>query len=288
MVFRRRRDTDDDELFLANAYRSLLGRPIDDVGRAGYLEQLRGGLSRMGLAESIGASDECMRRTPLEKSPRRRFPGRYRLALNYNSTNVLWVFDANQPSDFDWMEELILTEGYYESPGIWTLDIDDDKRVMADVVARFEPRRTLEFGCSSGAVLRALADLDVLADGLEISSMAYKEAPPEIQARVFLGDLLDLDVPCAYDFVFGLDIFEHLNPNRLARYLDALRATMVDGGTLFTVLPAFGNDAVFGEVFPMYLPEWNADEAAGRPFRALHCDDAGYPMNGHLIWAHTD
>jgi hypothetical protein len=88
--------------------------------------------------------------------------------------------------------------------------------------------------------------------------------------------------------VLGLDIFDHLNPNRLARYIEALRAVMVDGGTLFTVVPAFGDDTVFGEVFKMYLPEWDGDRAAGRPFRLLHCDDAGYPMNGHLIWAHTD
>jgi hypothetical protein len=287
MAFRRR-GPQGDEMFLANAYRSLLGRPIDDVGRAGYLRELRAGRSPMEIAHEIVASDECERRTPVEKSPRRRFPERYRLALDRNATDVCWVFDAEAPEDFDWMEERILTEGYYESPGIWALDIDADKRVMADIVASFTPKRALEFGCSSGAVLRALVDHGIVADGLEISMMAYKEAPPEIQTHIFLGDLLDLDLPRDYDTVFGLDIFEHLNPNRLARYLDALRAVMIDGGTLFTVVPAFGNDPVFGQVFEMYLPEWDADRAAARPFRALHCDDAGYPMNGHLVWAHTD
>ena len=113
----------------------------------------------------------------------------------------------------------------------------------------------------------ALADRGIAADGVEISSMAYKAAPPEIQARIFLGDLLDLDLPSDYDLVFGLDIFEHLNPNRLARYLDAVRAAFVDGGSLFTVVPAFGDDPVFGEVFPMYVADWDPTARRGRSAR---------------------
>ena len=59
------------------------------------------------------------------------------------------------------------------------------------------------------------------------------------------------------------------------------------GGWLFVNIPAFGHDDVFGEVFPVYVAQWEHDIAADRPFRVLHCDDDGYPVNGHLIWAHT-
>src|SRR6476659_10117244 len=218
MALRMRRGAKDDELFLANTYARLLGRPPADVGRESYLKQLRAGRTRMDIAQEIVASDECVRRHESEQSPRRRFPERYRLAFDTSGTTAHWLFDARTPDDFDWMEARILDDGYYESPGIWSLDIDADKRVMADLVARFAPARALEFGCSSGAVLRALADRGIDGDGVEISSMAYKAAAPEIQARIFLGDLLDLDLPPDYDMVFGLDIFEHLNPNRLARY----------------------------------------------------------------------
>jgi hypothetical protein len=97
-----------------------------------------------------------------------------------------------------------------------------------------------------------------------------------------------LDLPTDYDLVFGLDVFEHLNPNRLAEYCRVLRARVHPGGWLFANIPAFGHDAVFGEVFPVYVAQWEHDIAANRPFRVLHCDDDGYPINGHLIWAHTD
>ncbi|MGH8992407.1 MAG: hypothetical protein ACRDZ7_12930, partial [Acidimicrobiia bacterium] len=60
------------------------------------------------------------------------------------------------------------------------------------------------------------------------------------------------------------------------------------GGFVFGNIPAFGDDPVFGEVFPVYISEWWADHDAGRPFATLHTDELGYPMNGHLIWAHTD
>ena len=118
--------------------------------------------------------------------------------------------------------------------------------------------------------------------------MAYDRAAPEVRARIHVGDLLDLELPSDYDLVFGLDVFEHLNPNRLAKYCDALRARVQTGGLLFANIPAFGHDDVFGEVFPIYVDQWPDDIAANRPFRVLHCDDDGYPMHGHLIWAHTN
>ena len=89
--------------------------------------------------------------------------------------------------------------------------------------------------------------------------------PDDVRDRIHLGDLLDLDLPTDYDLVFGLDIFEHLNPNRLDKYLAAIHERLVDGGVLFAVVPAFGTDAVFGEAFPLYLDEWQADLDA-RPF----------------------
>jgi len=90
------------------------------------------------------------------------------------------------------------------------------------------------------------------------------------------------------DVIFGLDIFEHLNPNRLAGCLKRIDDHLERGGFVFANIPAFGCDPVFGEVFPMYIDDWLADSERGVHFRMLHCDRLGYPMNGHLIWGHTD
>jgi SAM-dependent methyltransferase len=159
---------------------------------------------------------------------------------------------------------------------------------MGELIATFRPERALELGCATGAVMQVLFDHGIHAEGLEISRSSYDRAFPEIRDQIHFGDLLTMTLPGDYDFIYGLDLFEHLNPNRLAQYLARLRAHARPGGWLFAVVPALGRDEVFGEVFPLYLPEWPADVDANRPFSALHCDDDGYPMHGHLIWAHTD
>jgi hypothetical protein len=103
---------------------------------------------------------------------------------------------------------------------------------------------------------------------------------------------LDLRGPAAsadprpgYDLIFGLDVFEHLNPNRLDAYIVRLAELVGTGGFLFCHIPAFGTDPVFGTVFPLYLDRWGQDADAGRSFSTLHVDDLGYPIHGHLTWA---
>lgn len=125
------------------------------------------------------------------------------------------VFAACGPADFDWLEAAILQQGYYELPGVWNFGVDVDKRVMAEIVGTFAPARALEMGCASGAVLECLHDLGILAEGVEISSMALSRASERVRSRIHQGDLLELDMSATYDTVFGLDVFEHLNPNRI-------------------------------------------------------------------------
>ena len=197
----------------------------------------------------------------------------------------LLAFEVRAPADFDWIERMILTHGYYEHEGVWDLALGPDKQAMAEIMAAFGPGRSLEIGCASGAVLHYLAGLDVLGEGVEISRMAVERASPDVRARIHQGDLLTLPLAGPYDLVYGLDVFEHLNPNRLDQYLARISALLADGGYLYAGLPAFGEDPVFGPIFPMYLRDWYGDVALGRSFRLLHADGKGYPLNGHLIWA---
>jgi SAM-dependent methyltransferase len=134
-------------------------------------------------------------------------------------------------------------------------------------------------------VLQSLHERGVEVAGLDISVSAVAQADPSIRERIHIGDLLTAELPQTYDVVFGLDVFEHLNPNRLAAYLGRVRSLTNPGGFVFTNLPAFGDDPVFGTVFPMDLEEWDRDAAAGRPFSLLPVDDDGYPSHGHLVWA---
>jgi SAM-dependent methyltransferase len=197
----------------------------------------------------------------------------------------LLAFQAREAADFDWVERMILTHGYYEHAGVWDLALSNDKQAMAEIMAMFRPERALEIGCSTGAVLHYLRKLGVPGEGVEISQMAIQRAFPDVRDHIHEGDLLDLSLTARFDLVYGLDIFEHLNPNRLGDYLARVAALLADGGYLYAALPAFGDDPVFGLIFPMYLRDWYGDVAKEQPFHLLHVDGKGYPLNGHLVWA---
>ena len=273
-------------------YRELLQREVDEPGARHWARAMDGGMSPVDIAISIARSEEYTNRIAAERFFLPNLcelrPESYQVVSVNAADDALKVFRALGPEDFNWLEHAILEHGYYNKPGIWMNEINLDKRVMAEIIALFSPRHPLELGCSTGGVLRCLLDHGVHGEGLEISARAKRDAFPEVRDAIHLGDLLTAELPAPYDLVFGLDVFEHLNPNRLAEYLHALRAVLEPSGWLFCNIPAFGPDAIFGEVFPLYLPSWAEDAAAGRLFADLHVDAEGYPMHGHLIWASTD
>jgi hypothetical protein len=209
----------------------------------------------------------------------------YRRTIDRTCNQSILVFERETAADSDWLEQAILTNGYYEKPGVWVLEVDFDKRLVAEMLAAFAPGAALELGCAAGAVLECLQDLGVEAEGIDISAMALERASERVRPRIHQGDILTLDLPRRYDLLFGLDVFEHLNPNKLDAYLARLAAVTSDDAFLFCNIPAFGEDPVFGTVFPLYVDGWKEDAAAGKPFSRLHCDEQGYPIHGHLVWA---
>ena len=195
------------------------------------------------------------------------------------------VYRADTAEDVDWMEDSILEHGYYEKPGIWSLSVDDDKRRMSALLASFGPRRALEIGCSSGTVMEGLLAAGVDCDGLEISRMAIQRADPAVRPRIRRSDLLDADLTDGYDLIYGLDIFEHLNPNRFDRYLTRLRELV--SGTGYVVCELSGLRC--GRRVRRSVPPGPAELAGGRCrrrlFREWLVDEDGYPDHGHLVWA---
>ena len=83
------------------------------------------------------------------------------------------------------------------------------------------------------------------------------------------------------------NIFEHLNPNKIDACLSKIRTLLAPDGLVFANIPAFGNDEIFGEVFPYYMADWDRHRDGRSYFETLHADMHGYPVNGHLIWADT-
>jgi Domain of unknown function (DUF4214)/Methyltransferase domain len=279
-----------DSAFIDRAFREILGRDADQGGLDFYRGVLRQGVRRNAVFLDIMRSEE-FRRTlaPAGHSTLPNLvvlrPERYRRTVDRSSGQSILVFETGTAADADWLEHAIVANGYYEKPGVWVLDVDFDKRLVAEMLSAFAPSAGLELGCAAGAVLECLQDLGVEAEGVDISAMAIERASARVRSRIHHGDILSLDLPKKYDLLFGLDVFEHLNPNRLDAYLARLAALTGQDAFLYCNIPAFGEDPVFGTVFPFYVDGWKEDAAAGRPFARLHADEQGYPIHGHLVWA---
>jgi SAM-dependent methyltransferase len=278
-----------DDAFIEQAYRQVLGRVPDEGGMTHYRSVLRGGLSRTAVILEMVHSEEFTSKLAKGSfalpSLRKEHPDRYRHEVDRTNGNTVPVFDVRSPADYDWLEEAILQNHYYEQPGVWTLGVDVDKKVIAEIIASFGPQRPIEIGCAAGAVLECLQDEGIVGEGVEISTMAIARATPRVRPHIHAGDLLDLDLGSHYDLAFGLDIFEHLNPNRLDAYIARLARITRPDGHLFVNVPAFGSDPIFGTVFPLYFDSWMHEAAKGLPFSTVHVDDKGYPIHGHLVWA---
>jgi hypothetical protein len=281
-----------DSEFVDAAYRDILGRDADQGGLQFYRRVLRQGMRRTAVLLDIMRSEE-FRRTLVATQDHASIPNlvvqrpeRYRRTVDRSSGQSILVFDAASPADVDWLEEAIIRNGYYEAPGVWILEVDFDKRLVAEMISAFAPQRALELGTAAGAVLECLADLGVAAEGVEISAMAIAKASDRVRPRIHHGDLLALDLPRDYDLVFGLDVFEHLNPNKLDAYVARLAQITRDEGFLFCNIPAFGADPVFDTVFPYYVDGWEAQASRGGGLLStMHVDEQGYPIHGHLAWA---
>jgi hypothetical protein len=280
-----------DTAFVETAYYEILGRRPDLDGLNHYRRVLRDGMGRTAVLLEIIRSEEFLSR--LERRAvslslpnlREQRPDRYSRTTDRTNGQRISVFDVESAADFDWLESAIIEYGYYEKPGVWILDVDTDKRVVAEMIAAFAPERPLELGCAAGAVLDCLHDYGIAAEGVEISSMALAKASSRVRERIHQGDVLTLALEREYDMVFGLDVFEHLNPNRIDDYLARLDQVTNAGAFAFCNIPAFGKDPVFGAVFPFYIDGWEHDAAQRRPFRRIHVDELGYPIHGHLTWA---
>ena len=281
-----------DEDFVAAAYRELLHREADRAGSAFYVDQLGGGKSRLRVLDELASSDEHVNRVVGEAYPlpdiRLANESRYVDVPDIDGSGLVSCFVARSATDFEWIGEQIALHDYYDRPGIWGYSVTAEKRVVAEMLSCFAPRRALDLGCSNGVVMKCLHDLGIRAEGVELSKSAIEVAFSEIRDDIHHGDVIDLVGDSSYDLISGLDIFEHVTPADLDKLIVAISDLMTTGGFLFANIPAFGEDDVFGTVFPYYVDAWRESAGRGELFDLIHVDDQGFPMNGHIIWAASD
>lgn len=203
----------------------------------------------------------------------------------YRTAKGALILDARDAEGMRMVEGLIREHRYYDSSVAWLPVIDLDKRVTAAVVRSLGATRLLELGCFAGSVLKVLDDAGVEVAGVEISHRAFLTAHPSIYHRIRYGDLLDLDLPAGgFDAFLAMDILEHISPLDLDAYAARIAQLIGPQSFVYVNSPMFGEDDVFGAVFPQYVPAWRE---AGEDvwWTHLHCDAKGWPAHGHLVWA---
>jgi SAM-dependent methyltransferase len=202
----------------------------------------------------------------------------------YRRVGEFLAFVQETDADYDFLESAIVANGYYERRGNWAYELNEDHRVLADLMGAVGATNVLELGCGFGGALHCVQEKGIAATGLDLSEDTKRRALASVRDSIITGDLLGTEFSARFDMIAGFDIFEHLNPNKIDTYFAKCAALLIAGGHLVINVPAFGEDDVFGTVFPYWIPEWTKGKNERGLFRLMPCDELGYPMLGHLIW----
>jgi SAM-dependent methyltransferase len=270
-------------------YRGILEREPDPAGFKDKIRLLRSGKGLEHVIRTFIDSAEFQSRSiqtlvPAVPMPdlRASIPDRYEIQqVNGTSTTV---FIARTDADIALMEALINRHRYYDRFGVWSPVIDHDKEITAVIVRGLGARSCFELGCFTGPVLSLLVTAGVSVAGAEVSHLAFAMAYPNVREAMIFGDLLTLDIDRRFDVVLCMDVLEHISPLRLDLYIAKIVTILDDDGYIYLNSPMWGEDNVFGISEEPYLEEWRSVGAASY-WRHWPCDEKGWPIHGHLVWA---
>ncbi|MEZ5245041.1 MAG: class I SAM-dependent methyltransferase [Acidimicrobiales bacterium] len=190
----------------------------------------------------------------------------------------------------------ILDTGYYDTAyfarqtGLKTGLLTMNLWFVASLVAALRPRRSIELGAGKGDVVEMLRRRGIDAWGLDSSPDMWAQLSPIVREAYVVGDVAEMQDTLSgerFDTVLGFDIWEHLLPETITDVIDQATAVMTEDGMCVSIIPAFGPDPVFGEIFPLEFEENRERFDAGLPFDhiTLERSDPPIPAAGHLVWA---
>jgi Methyltransferase domain/Domain of unknown function (DUF4214) len=276
-----------DAEFVTGLYRAFFDREPDPDGFAHHLNALESGVPPHEGVAWLLMSDEFANRKQKQAFKSLGFDlpdlrDLYPADFREEAGGVLYV--AADDERINRMERLIKTHGYYDRFGVWSSNIDNDKRNMAQLVECFGAKTYLEIGCFNGPILSLLSDKGIEVTGIDPSHLAFVVAFSNIRKNLVYVDLLSVEFDRRYDCIVLLDVLEHVNPLKLGEQIQRLEDILAPDGVIIVNSPMFGMDPVFGTVFPQEIKEWIAlgDQ---RFFRSWPCDERGWPVHGHMIFA---
>jgi len=288
----RRREVFSTEHVATALYRGILEREPDSAGFRDHLKLLRSGQTLERVIRSFITSPEFRSRAlegfvPVTPLPdlRASIPGGYETQAVAGAPITVYI--ARTDADIALMASLIDRHRFYDRFGVWSPVIDHDKEITASIVRGLGARSCFELGCFTGSVISLLADAGVSVLGAEVSHLAFAFAQPNIREAMIFGDLLALDIDQRFDVVLCMDVLEHISPLKIDHYIEKLLTLMDGDGYIYLNAPMWGKDRVFGVFEEPYLEEWLT--VGDRSYwRHWACDDKGWPIHGHLVWASAD
>jgi Domain of unknown function (DUF4214)/Methyltransferase domain len=273
----------------AALYQGILDREPDLGGLAHKVALIRSGQALKEVIRTFVDSPEFHSRLIQTLVPAAPVPDlKTSLADKYEAQLVrgapMTVYVAQTDDDIALMTSLIERHRYYDRFGVWSPVIDYDKEVTATIVHGLGARSCFELGCFTGPVISLLADAGVNVLGAEVSHLALAFAYPNVREAIMYGDLLTLNIDRRFDVVLCMDVLEHISPLRLDQYIEKIVSIVNAEGFIYLNSPMWGSDDVFGTTEESYLDEWLTVGDTSY-WRHWPCDDKGWPIHGHLVWA---
>jgi len=287
----RRREKFSVEYVARALYRGILDREPDPCGLADKIGLLRSGRELDQVIRTFVDSAEfrsllTQALVPSASMPdlKALIPDRYETQLVHGSPMTVYV--ARTDTDVALMASLLDRYRFYDRFGVWSPVIDYDKEITAAIVRGLGARSCFELGCFTGPVISLLADAGVSVLGAEVSHLAFAFAYPNVRDAILYGDLLTLDIQRRFDVVLCMDVLEHVSPLTLDQYIEKIESVLDENGYLYLNSPMWGRDLIFGIFEEPYLEEWLTVGDTSY-WRHWPCDDKGWPLHGHLVWAST-
>lgn len=123
--------------------------------------------------------------------------------------------------------------------------------------------KVLDAGCARGQYSRKMAQtfpwIEVIAMDIKMRDL-QSDHPPNLSFRE--GNLLKLEDEYTYDFIYCIDVLEHI-PNNV-KVMDNFYEALKDGGYLYLHMPCdIGKGRIFPDKFFAEFNEWASEEHIG-------------------------